>query len=81
LDFAKQNITDVGESGVQELASLGREHLDEDESSVHRYASMSAPTFGLCDILLQDRVGVQPLDHSANGIRVVVPFAISQPQE
>ena len=36
LDFARQSITDVGESGVQGLATLGREHLDEDDSSVLR---------------------------------------------
>jgi hypothetical protein len=37
LDLAKRNITDVGESGAEELATIGRTEA-EDESSVLRYA-------------------------------------------
>jgi hypothetical protein len=40
LDFAKKNLTDVGESGAEELATIGREEA-EDESSVLRYAGFA----------------------------------------
>jgi hypothetical protein len=35
LDFARQNLNDIGESAIEELATIGREEL-EDESSVLR---------------------------------------------
>lgn len=37
LDLTHKNLTDVGESGAQELATIGREDIVEDESSVLRY--------------------------------------------
>lgn len=36
LDLTHKNLTDVGESGAQELATIGREDVVEDESSVLR---------------------------------------------
>ncbi|KII89252.1 hypothetical protein PLICRDRAFT_110138 [Plicaturopsis crispa FD-325 SS-3] len=38
LDLTHKNLTDVGESGAEELATIGRENLVEDESSVLRIA-------------------------------------------
>lgn len=38
LDLTHRNLTDVGESGAEELATIGREDIVEDESSVLRYA-------------------------------------------
>jgi hypothetical protein len=37
LDLAKRNLTDVGESGAEELATIGREEAGH-ESAVLRYA-------------------------------------------
>ena len=37
LDLTHRNLTDVGESGAEELATIGREDIMEDESSVLRY--------------------------------------------
>ncbi|KAF7978692.1 hypothetical protein HWV62_44951 [Athelia sp. TMB] len=39
LDLTHKNLTDVGESGAQELATIGREDIVEDESSVLRIQS------------------------------------------
>jgi hypothetical protein len=36
LDLTHKNLTDVGESGAEELATIGREDLVEDECSVLR---------------------------------------------
>ncbi|KAI0273711.1 RAM signaling pathway protein-domain-containing protein [Gloeopeniophorella convolvens] len=36
LDFSHKGLTDVGESGAEQLATIGREDLMEDESSVLR---------------------------------------------
>ncbi|KZT28456.1 hypothetical protein NEOLEDRAFT_1129232 [Neolentinus lepideus HHB14362 ss-1] len=36
LDLSHKGLTDMGESGVEELATIGREDLVEDESSVER---------------------------------------------
>jgi hypothetical protein len=38
LDLTHRNLTDVGESGAEELATIGREDIMEDESSVLRYS-------------------------------------------
>lgn len=46
LDLAKKNLTDVGEFGAEELATIGREDLD-DESSVLRYAGIVRTTIPL----------------------------------
>lgn len=37
LDLTHRNLTDVGETGAEELATIGREDIMEDESSVLRY--------------------------------------------
>ncbi|EPQ58359.1 hypothetical protein GLOTRDRAFT_72712 [Gloeophyllum trabeum ATCC 11539] len=36
LDLSHKGLTDIGESGVEELATIGREDLVEDESSIQR---------------------------------------------
>lgn len=36
LDLTHKNLTDVGESGAEQLATIGREDIVEDESSVLR---------------------------------------------
>jgi hypothetical protein len=41
LDFTYLNLTDVGEDGAEELATIGREAGADEESSVIRYASPS----------------------------------------
>ena len=41
LDLTHRNLTDVGESGAEELATIGREDIMEDESSVLRYDTLS----------------------------------------
>jgi hypothetical protein len=38
LDFSHMRLTDVGEYGAEQLATIGREDLMEDESSVLRCA-------------------------------------------
>lgn len=40
LDLTHKNLTDVGESGAEELATIGREDIVEDESSVLRYETI-----------------------------------------
>jgi hypothetical protein len=43
LDFSHKSLTDVGEYGAEELATIGREHSMEDESSLLRCA-LSSPS-------------------------------------
>ena len=41
LDLAHKNLTDVGDAAAEELATIGRQDLVQDESSVLRYASVA----------------------------------------
>lgn len=41
LDFSHKGLTDVGEYGAEQLATIGREDLMEDESSVLRCARIA----------------------------------------
>jgi hypothetical protein len=48
LDFSHKGLTDVGEYGAEQLATIGREDSMEDESSVLRCALPSLPCHQLC---------------------------------
>src|SRR5262245_33631241 len=40
LDLTHRNLIDVGETGAEQLATIGREDLAENESTVLRYVSI-----------------------------------------
>lgn len=66
LDLTHRKLTDVGESGAEELATIGREDIMEDESSVLRYNAPQTRSELLSDIssgdpgLLWVIIGLQP---------------------
>lgn len=50
LDLTHRNLTDVGESGAEELATIGREDIVEDESSVLRHEIFASGPVKYADI-------------------------------
>jgi hypothetical protein len=70
LDLTHRGLTDVGESGAEELATIGREDIVEDESSVLRYnisrcVPQLPPTLTLSE---QNCSGIQSTSDPSHGV-------------
>ena len=83
LDFSHKGLTDVGEYGAEELATIGREDSMEDESSVLRCALPLSACHNISQISLpfsdcQDYFSLQPPRDPTHGICTTISPSLSQ---
>jgi hypothetical protein len=86
LDFSHMRLTDVGEYGAEELATIGREDSMEDESSVLRCESPLSACRNISQISLplsdcQDHLGLQPPRDPTHGICATISPSLPQLEE
>ena len=83
LDFRHMRLTDVGEYGAEQLATIGREDSMEDESSVLRCALPLFACHNISQISLllsdcQDHISLQPSRDPAHGICTTISPSLPQ---
>lgn len=83
LDFSHMRLTDVGEYGAEQLATIGREDSMEDESSVLRCALPLSACHNISQISLplsdcQDYFGLQPSRDPTHGICATISPSLPQ---
>jgi len=83
LDFCHMRLTDVGEYGAEQLATIGREDSMEDESSVLRCALPLSACHNISQISLpfsdcQDYFSLQPPRDPTHGICTTISPSLSQ---
>lgn len=83
LDFSHMRLTDVGEYGAEQLATIGREDSMEDESSVLRCALPLSACHNISQISLplsncQDHFSLQPSRNPTHGICAIIPTSLPQ---
>ena len=83
LDFSHMRLTDVGEYGAEELATIGREDSMEDESSVLRCALPLSACHDISQISLplsdyQDHFSLQPSRDPTHGVCTAISPSLPQ---
>ncbi|SRR5713226_3663042 len=83
LDFSHMRLTDIGEYGAEQLATIGREDSMEDESSVLRCAFPLSACYCTSRISLsfhdcQDYISLQPSRDSTHGICTIISPSLPQ---
>jgi hypothetical protein len=83
LDFSHMRLTDVGEYGAEQLATIGREDSMEDESSVLRCALPLPACHKASRIFLplfdcQDHISLQPTRDPADGFCATISPPLPQ---
>jgi hypothetical protein len=87
LDFCHMRLTDVGEYGAEQLATIGREDSMEDESSVLRCAFPLSACYSISQISLpllaaladcQDYFSLQSSRDSTHGICTAISSSLPQ---
>jgi hypothetical protein len=80
LDFSHMRLTDVGEYGAEQLATIGREDSMEDESSLLRCALPLPACHNTSRILFdcQDHISLQPTRHPADGFCATISPSLPQ---
>ena len=86
LDFSHMRLTDVGEYGAEQLATIGREDSMEDESSVLRCTSPLSACLNTSRISLllsdcQDHIIIQPSRDPTHGLCATISPSLSQPKK
>lgn len=84
LDLAYKGLTDVGESGAEELATVGQDDDNVTESPVIRYDRLPVYSFGLSQRFTRVRQNcscAQPTHDPTYGVLPIVSPALSCPQE
>lgn len=83
LDFCHMHLTDVGEYGAEQLATIGREDSMEDESSVLRCALPLSACHNISQISLplsdcQDHFSLEPSRDPTHGICTTISPSLPQ---
>ena len=83
LDFCHMRLTDVGEYGAEQLATIGREDSMEDESLVLRCALPLSACHNISQISMflsdcQDYFSFQPSRDPTHGICTTIPPSLPQ---
>ena len=83
LDYCHMRLTDVGEYGAEQLATIGREDSMEDESSVLRYVLPLSACHNVSQISLpsydcQDHFSFQPSRDPTHGICTTISPSLPQ---
>jgi hypothetical protein len=83
LDFCHMRLTDVGEYGAEQLATIGREDSMEDESSVLRCALPLSACHNTSQISLplsdcQDHLSLEPSRDPTHGICATISPSLPQ---
>src|SRR5712671_4038985 len=81
LDFSHKGLTDVGEYGAEELATIGREDSMEDESSVLRCAIACSSLTYIPLFDYQDHISIKPSCHSSYGFCIAITPSLPQPKK
>jgi hypothetical protein len=81
LDFSHMRLTDVGEYGAEQLATIGREDSMEDESSVLRCALPLPACHSTSQILsdCQNHISLQSPCDPAHGFCATISPSLPQP--
>ena len=82
LDLAYKGLTDVGESGAEELATVGQDEEAESDSPVVRcvFSRLYEGPLSLCSSL-QNCACAQSAHYSPHGILSLVALAVSRSEE
>jgi hypothetical protein len=79
LDFSHMRLTDVGEYGAEQLATIGREDSMEDESSVLRCELPPSACHNISWIsTFQDHTSLQPSRDPTHGFCATISPSLSQ---